>query len=207
LIIDALEFVLDDNRRPAVVNMSLGGRYVSGAQAFERAVQRVIDAGVTVVAGAGNSNENACNYTPARIPDVITVGASDRSDNKANFSNHGPCIDIVAPGVNIFSSAVRNQSNLPSCADDDGDGYANCSGTSMASPHVAGIVAHFLESHKGASPAGVSTAMISAATRGALSNLTVSTANRLSHSQHLSNVTQPDIVAVVYVDSNKMTCA
>jgi hypothetical protein len=213
LVIDALEFVLRENRRPAVVNMSLGGRYVSGARAFERAVQRVIDAGVTVVAAAGNSNANACLYTPARIPGAITVGASNSSDNKAIYwggqaSNEGPCVDVVAPGHTIYSSMPRNQNNLTSCdRDPDGDGYGNCSGTSMASPHVAGIAAHYLQTHTRATPAQVSSAIISAATKGTLRNFSASTTNRFSYSRSFGSITQPEIVATAYIDSHKMACA
>jgi aqualysin 1 len=214
LIIDALEYVLRQNSmRPAVVNMSLGGEFDQRVIPFERAVQRVIDDGIIVVASAGNSNANACNYTPARISDVITVGASNKSDSKAVFnlaraSNYGPCVDIVAPGDTIYSSLPRNQDNLTSCdLDSYEDGYGNCSGTSMASPHVAGIAAQYLQTHPRARPSEVSSAIISAATQGTLGNFPVTTANRFSYNRSFGSINQPDIVATAYVDSNKMACA
>jgi subtilisin family serine protease len=213
-IIAALEHVLRENRSPAVVNMSLGGRVQRGIEPFETAVKRVVEAGITVVVGAGNNSINACDYTPARIPEVITVGASNQQDQRAMFtisqgSNQGPCIDVVAPGLQIHSSMPRNAQNLTNCDRDlDGDGYGLCSGTSMATPHVAGIAAMYLQSNRTASPDQVKSAIISGSTKMDIPGFNAATVNRMAYNQ-VNNVriTQPEIVATAYVDSHRMACA
>lgn len=115
------------NHPPAVISLSLGGGQSS---ASTQAVARAVQAGVSVVAAAGNNGADACNYSPASAPDAITVGATQSSDRIASFSNHGPCVDILAPGVGIEAawSASDTATNT-------------ISGTSMACPHVAGAVA------------------------------------------------------------------
>ncbi|KAK2139793.1 hypothetical protein LSH36_1612g00001 [Paralvinella palmiformis] len=136
-IVEGLQWVLNDhNSRPdarSVVNLSLGGSGVS--LPMENAVQNLIDGGVTVCIAAGNSDDDACNYTPARVPDAITVGASDISDWSATFTNYGTCVDIFAPGVDILST-------IPG---EDTDVY---DGTSMATPHVVGAVARYMSSQE-----------------------------------------------------------
>lgn len=124
------------NPTPSVANMSLGG---SPMTSVDTAVQNLIDAGVIVVVAAGNDGANACNYTPARVPSAITVGAvslasSGTSESVASYSNTGNCVDIYAPGTNIKSAWIGNV-----------NASNTISGTSMASPHVAGIVARYLE--------------------------------------------------------------
>ncbi len=112
---------------PSVISMSLGG---GASQLLDNAVNAAIAANITVVVAAGNSNANACNYSPARVPNAITVGATDNRDVLASFSNTGSCVDISAPGVNITSAWIGSNSatNI-------------ISGTSMATPHVTGAVA------------------------------------------------------------------
>lgn len=120
------------NSSKAVVNMSLGG----GVSAtLDAAVNRMITAGFTLVVAAGNSAADACNSSPARVASAITVGATSQSDAMASFSNFGSCVDVFAPGVLIKSAWV----GAPSAT-------KTISGTSMASPHVAGVVAQYLSS-------------------------------------------------------------
>ena len=116
--------------KPAVANLSLGGPV---SDTLDLAINNLIADGVTVVVAAGNSTANACNYSPSRVPDAITVAASTNSDTLASFSNTGSCVDIIAPGVNITSAWIgkNNATNT-------------ISGTSMASPHVAGAIARTL---------------------------------------------------------------
>lgn len=112
----------------AVMNLSLGG---GASSALDTAITSAVNAGITVVVAAGNSNANACNYSPSRAPAAITVGATDNKDALASFSNTGSCVDISAPGVNITSSWIGSSNTAVS----------TISGTSMAAPHVSGAAA------------------------------------------------------------------
>ncbi len=136
--------------RPAVANMSLGG---GASTALDAAVNRVIADGVTMAVAAGNENTDACTKSPARVPNALTVAASDRNDARASFSNRGTCVDLFAPGVDITSAWLSN-------------GSRTISGTSMASPHVAAAAALHLQSHPTASPAEVNAAITAATTKG-----------------------------------------
>lgn len=165
--------------RPAVVNMSLayGLGDTGNLQAFEGAVNRAIDNGITVVAGAGNAATDAGNYTPARIPRVITVAASDKNDNRANYSNFGPSVDLFAPGGR---SDVPNQF-IPTTgylSDTETEGFT---GTSASSPHVAGLAALYLEFNPSASPAEVRNAIVNNATFGKISFAGFNTPNLLAY--------------------------
>ena len=140
---------------PAVANLSLGG----GADVtLDAAINALIADGITVVVAAGNAAANTCNYSPARVPAAITVAASDITDDDASFSNYGPCNDLFAPGVGVLSAWSTSDSATNTI-----------SGTSMASPHVAGAVARYLQSNPTATPAQVWTALDAATTKGALS--------------------------------------
>ncbi len=112
---------------PAVANMSLGG---GASSALDTAIGRSTAAGVTYAVAAGNESQNACNVSPARAPSAITVGATTSSDARASYSNYGPCLDIFAPGSSITSAWHTSASATNTI-----------SGTSMASPHVAGAAA------------------------------------------------------------------
>ncbi len=125
----------------AVANMSLGG---GGSLSLDKAVNAVIVDGITVVVAAGNSSANACNYSPARVPNAITVAASDSANVFASWSNYGLCVDIIAPGVNITSAWKGSDSPT-----------RTISGTSMAAPHVSGTVALLLQQDTMASGASV----------------------------------------------------
>ena len=154
---------LANGARPSVANMSLGGGLSS---LLDAAVNNLIIAGVTVVVAAGNSSADACVSSPARVPSAITVAASDRNDALATFSNRGPCVDVIAPGVNITSDWMKS-------------GVKTISGTSMASPHVAGVVARYLQLNPNANPADVSTALLANATNAVINGSLNGTANRL----------------------------
>jgi subtilisin family serine protease len=116
--------------------MSLGG---GAAPALDQTVCDAIAAGVVVAVAAGNDAEDAKNSSPARVRQAITIEASDRTDHQATFSNFGVLLDLFAPGVDITS-------------DQPGGGTATWNGTSMATPHVAGAVALYLERHPGSKP-------------------------------------------------------
>jgi subtilisin family serine protease len=150
---------------PAVVNMSLGG---SPSSTLDAAVRNVISRGVTVVVAAGNSNTDACNTSPARVSEAVTVAASDRSDVRASFSNFGRCVDIFAPGVSI-----------PSAWHTSPTASTQLSGTSMAAPHAAGAVAMLVALEPGLSPAAVESRLTSSATTGTLSAIGSGSPDRL----------------------------
>lgn len=150
-VIKGIDWVTANASEPAVANMSLGG---SVSQALDDAVKRSAASGVFYALAAGNSGANACNSSPARAGTtngIMTVAATDSADREASWSNYGSCVDIWAPGVSILSTRR-------------GGGTTTMSGTSMASPHVAGGGALYLSTHPGASPSSVETALKNAAT-------------------------------------------
>ncbi|ORZ31514.1 peptidase S8/S53 domain-containing protein [Catenaria anguillulae PL171] len=133
-VLQAMQLVsqtVQQRRRPSVLNMSLGGPKAPGDETTtQRAIQALTGQGIAVVVAAGNEAQDACNVSPAFVPEAITVGATDpRTDTIASFSNFGSCTDIFGPGVNIESARANSQAS------------AVLSGTSMASPHVAGVMA------------------------------------------------------------------
>ncbi|KAJ8025405.1 Cuticle-degrading serine protease [Holothuria leucospilota] len=149
-IIDGMDWVAQNGNRPAVASMSLGG---SASAAVDLAVSALSNSGVVVSVAAGNSDADACNFSPAGSSDAITVGATDQDDVRASFSNYGMCVDIFAPGVGITSAWIR------------GDEAINTiSGTSMACPHVSGAAALILERHPTASPETVKSTLLYDAT-------------------------------------------
>ena len=151
-IIAGVDWVTKNAVRPAVANMSIGGPV---SAALNAAVTRSIASGVSYAVAAGNDHRNACGQSPAATPNAITVGATDRSDTRAAFSNYGACVDVFAPGVQITSA-----SNVGD------DATAVMSGTSMASPHVAGAAALILGAHPAWTPAQVRDSLVAAATKG-----------------------------------------
>ncbi len=151
-VIAGVDWVTTNHQSPAVANMSLGG---SASTALDLAVSNSIASGVTYAIAAGNDNLNACNQSPARVATAITVGATTIGDVRASFSNFGTCLDIFAPGVNILSSWNGSDTDT-----------LTISGTSMATPHVAGAAALYLASNLTATPAQVASALTTNATSG-----------------------------------------
>lgn len=164
-IIAGMNWVVQNRVRPAVANMSLGGGF---SQSVNDAVQRMVNAGVTVVVAAGNDNSNACSYSPASAASAITVGSTTRTDARSSFSNYGNCLDIFAPGSSITSAT--NTSNTAT---------AVLSGTSMAAPHVAGAAALYLSTNTSASPADVASALNSNSTPNKVTSAGSGSPNRL----------------------------
>ncbi|MDI6778973.1 MAG: S8 family serine peptidase [Bacteroidota bacterium] len=152
----------------AVANMSLGG---GASTSLDNAVKNSIADGVTYVVAAGNSSANACNYSPARVPEAITVGATTSSDGFASYSNYGSCVDILAPGTNI-TSAWHTSTTATN----------TISGTSMASPHVAGVAVLYLQENPSATPASVANAIVTNATSGVITSVPSGTSNLLLYS-------------------------
>lgn len=150
---------------PAVANMSLGG---GASSALDAAVQNSINAGVIYAIAAGNSNANACNYSPARVGAALTVGATTSTDQRASYSNRGTCLDLFAPGSSIISAWYTSNTATNTI-----------SGTSMATPHVAGVVALYLQGTPGASPATVASALIANSTTGVVGKRGTGSPNRL----------------------------
>jgi subtilisin family serine protease len=165
IIISGVDFVARSGLRPAVANMSLGG---GASTALDTAVNNAVAAGVFVVVAAGNSNANACNASPARAQRVFTVAASAVNDTRATFSNFGTCVEIFAPGVAVDS--LLNTSDT---------GVRRLSGTSMASPHVAGAAALVLEQLPTRTPAEVGQTLLALATPNVITNPGTGTPNRL----------------------------
>ena len=167
-VIAGVEWVTTHRALPAVANMSLGG---GASTALDEAVRRSVAAGVTYAVAAGNSNANACNSSPARVSQALTVGSSTSGDVRSSFSNFGTCVDIFAPGSSITSAWITN------------DNASNTiSGTSMASPHVAGVAALYLADHASASPAEVHAAVVNNASLNKLSSVGTGSPNRLLYS-------------------------
>ncbi len=133
-VIAGINWVINDHTvGKAVANMSLGG---SASSSLDTAISNLVNDGVVTVVAAGNEGRDACKSSPARAPKAITVAASDSGDRFASFSNHGKCVDVIAPGVGITSSLNTGVTAT-----------AIWNGTSMASPHVAGVVARFLQNN------------------------------------------------------------
>ncbi|WP_420127138.1 S8 family peptidase [Longimicrobium sp.] len=166
-IIAGIDWVRFNHIKPAVANLSLGGWTMQSA---DDAVANLVAAGVTAVVAAGNDNYDACQYSPARAPSAITVGASNSLDHQAWFSNWGTCVDLFAPGEGIVSTWSNG-------------GTYNNSGTSMAAPHVAGAAALYLQGDPWATPATVQSVIMARATPNRLSGVSPGTPNQLLYSR------------------------
>ncbi|HYH94880.1 Ig-like domain-containing protein, partial [Hyalangium sp.] len=155
-VIAGVDWVTANHTSPAVANMSLGG---GASEVLDQAVRNSIASGVVYALAAGNDSGNACTKSPARTAEALTVGATENTDVRASFSNYGTCVDIFAPGVNIASAWFTSDTATSSI-----------SGTSMASPHVAGAAALYLQTNPLASPQTVGAALTGFATPGHVSS-------------------------------------
>jgi subtilisin family serine protease len=170
-IIAGVDWVTKNAVKPAVANMSLGG---SVSTALNAAVTRSIAAGVTYAVAAGNDNTNACNQSPAAAPDAITVGATTDRDARASFSNYGKCVDVFAPGQQITSASYKSDTAT-----------AIMSGTSMASPHVAGAAALVLGANPAFTPKQVRDALVNNATADKVASAGAGSPNKLLYTGFL----------------------
>jgi subtilisin family serine protease len=165
-IVAATDWVTANRDNPAVVNISITAAGTSSI--METAIDNSVASGVTYVVAAGNNAWNACDYTPARTPSAITVGATSETDIRPNYSNYGPCLDLFAPGYMMTSAGIANDTDV-----------RVMSGTSMASPLVAGAAAIYLSANPGSNPAAVTQAILNNSTTGLVTNIDSTSPNRL----------------------------
>jgi subtilisin family serine protease len=173
-VIAGIDWVTQNRRLPAVANMSLGGLY---NQAVNDAIEGSIRSGVSYAVAAGNNAWDACIFSPASAPSALTVAATARDDSQAWFSNWGTCVDLYAPGDSISSPWIGNDTD-----------HRVLSGTSMASPHVAGMAALYLETHPLGSPAAVAQALAAVATQGQIKSIGTGSPNLLVFSGDAATV-------------------
>ncbi|WP_327250847.1 S8 family serine peptidase [Streptomyces sp. NBC_01244] len=170
-----MDWIARNAKKPAVVNMSLGG---SADRALDDAVAGVINAGIPVAVAAGNDSKDACNTSPARLPAAITLGSTDSNDTRSSFSNYGSCLDLFAPGGSIVSTKM-------------GGGTQTMSGTSMATPHTAGAAAIYLSAHPDATPQQVRDALVDNAQSGVVTGAGSGSPNKFLNVTKLGTPTQP----------------
>ena len=168
-VIAGLDWVASQNPKNAVVNLSLGG---GTSTALDDAINRVVNKDIVVVVAAGNNNADACNYSPSRVPAAITVGATTNQDQRANYSNYGKCLDVFAPGSNITSDWYSSNTAT-----------ATASGTSMASPHVAGLAAILRAIYTGENVSQITNRILNKATTNKVTDSQTGSPNRLLYTR------------------------
>jgi subtilisin family serine protease len=156
-VIAGIDWVTENHAAPAVANMSLGG---GANSSVDDAVRKMIASGVATAIAAGNGNQggraqDACKYSPARVAEAMTIGATDKTDTKASWSNYGTCVDWFAPGVGITSAWYTGATATNTI-----------SGTSMATPHTAGVAALYLEGTPSATAQAVRDELYAQTSRG-----------------------------------------
>ena len=164
-VIAGVDWVTQNAQRPAVANMSLGG---GDSAALDTAVKNSIASGIAYAVAAGNDSANACTGSPNKLPEAITVGATENTDAMASYSNFGTCLDIFAPGSSITSANYNNNT-----------GTSVLSGTSMASPHVAGAAALVLARNTSATPQQIRDTLLAEATTDVLTGIKAGSPNKL----------------------------
>jgi aqualysin 1 len=181
-IIAGIDWVANSPMRPAVANMSLGGGYSASVNA---AVAGAVAKGVTVAVAAGNDNMDACSYSPASEPSAITVGATTSSDARASYSNWGKCLDLFGPGSNITSAGHTSATATTAM-----------NGTSMATPHVAGVAALGLQADPAATPAAIASWIMANAAPNRLTSIGTGSPNLLAQSFGAGVPTAPARVTI-----------
>ncbi|WP_437061757.1 S8 family peptidase [Streptomyces sp. enrichment culture] len=164
-VVAGIDWVTQNHSGPSVANLSLGGGV---STTLDNAVRNSIASGVTYAVAAGNSNANASSFSPARVSEAITVGATTSTDARASYSNYGSVLDIFAPGSSITAGWHTSDTATNTI-----------SGTSMATPHVAGAAAVYLANHTSATPAQVASALTAGATTGKVTSPGSGSPNRL----------------------------
>lgn len=192
-VIAGVDWVTANHIKPAVANMSLGG---GASSALDTAVTNSINAGVFYAVAAGNDNKDACNYSPARVAAAMTVGSTTSSDARSSFSNYGTCVNIFAPGSSITSAWYTSNTATNTI-----------SGTSMASPHVAGVGALYLAGNTSASPSTVFNALRDNATQNKLTGIGTGSPNRLLYSLIGSTPVDNPPVASFTFSCSGLTCS
>jgi PKD repeat protein len=192
-VIAGIDWVTAHAVKPAVASMSLGGPFF---QPLNDAVTNSLAAGIQYAIAAGNAGTNACNDSPGSTPGVVTVGATSITDGFASFSNRGSCVALNAPGVNIKSLWIG------------ANGTTNTiSGTSMATPHVAGVIAQYLQLNPTATPAQIRTALISNATSGVITSVPAGTPNLLLYNGFLTGPPNQAPVARYTITCPTLRCS
>lgn len=156
-ILAGMDWVRSNAKKPAVVNFSIGCGQPCDIPSFDSGVRNLVSSGVQFVQAAGNSGQDACNFSPQKVTEAITVGNSEQNDARAGTSNYGRCLDLFAPGTSITSTTMDGQSGQKT-------------GTSMASPHVAGAAALYLSCNPTATPQQVRDGLVSNGTTGKITN-------------------------------------
>jgi len=178
----AIDWITVNHVKPAVISMSIGG---GQSETVNAAIRGAIALGITVVGAAGNEGEDSCLHLMGGVPEALVVGASSYNDWREGYSNIGSCLDVFAPGGGITSAYAGNDT-----------GFTTMSGTSMATPHVSGAAALYLQQKPGAAPAEVVAAITGSATRGVIRDAGLSSPNRLLFTPHFGDRVAPTISLV-----------